>query len=338
MHHFSLDRVKNAFATQPFTDMAARTFAPWVTIFMLHRIHMAEVGVQGLNQDYLRHCLKYLKDAGYQFISVEDAIARSLANNLERKKWVAFTLDDGCFEQIQVAAPLFKQFDCPSTCFLISGYVDGSLWPWDYKLQHLFSEANQESIEIDVAGKQFTVQIKQPKAYELVIQLIRAHAADQTEEIVTQVAVKLNIVIPTTPPPELSPTSWEQVRAAEKLGMQFGAHSISHRNLSALTDAELDREISISIDRLHTECKRPARVFCYPSGKIGEFDDRAINILKKKNVVGALSAEPGYLYTARIKKSDELYRIPRMAMPKDFETFKLYVSWAQYMREKLATL
>lgn len=327
---------KAAIAAQPLTNLAARALPPWVTIFMLHRIEVANVGIRGPSPSYLRQCLSYLTKEGYQFISVEEAINRALNDALEKKKWVAFSLDDGCFEQVEIAAPLFHEFNCPSTCFLIADYVDGKSWPWDYQLQYILAHTKHKRIHAELGGRNFSIDTKPVKAYEQLVQLIRIYSASQTNEAVSQISLAADVITPPRPPKFLAPTSWDQVRHAETLGMQFGPHSCTHRNLAALTDEEVTAEISRSIERINTECALPARVFCYPSGKHGEFDQRAIDALKRADIIGALSAEPGYLSANRVKKGDERFTIPRMAMPRNFDTFKLYISWAQHLREKLA--
>lgn len=315
----------------------ARQLLPdWVTVFMLHRIELPELGIHGLKPEYLRRCLQYLRDEGFEFISLEQAIAKSLADRLEKKKWIAFSLDDGYFEQLDVAAEVFQQFDCPATFFLITDFIDGSAWPWDHKLVYIVNESRKKQLNIEIDGRIHLLDLDRKDVHRAVIDFVRKNAAQNAYKVVTEIARQAEVDIPATPPEAFRPTTWDKVRGMEKRGMLFGAHSTSHRIMSRLDNTELKREIEESMSRLRQECARPANIFCYPSGKMDEFDDRAVQRLKELDVLGAFSAEPGYLSGPRIRKDqDYRFAIPRMTIPDNFTEFKLYVSWAQYVRESL---
>lgn len=166
---------------------------------------------------------------------------------------------------------------------------------------------------------------------------MRKVAPESAYEVVELIAKTAGIDLPTTPPENMRSTTWEQAREMEKLGMQFGPHSISHRILSSLSDAELEQEIVQSTNRVAAELTRPAPLFCYPSGKVDEFDKRAIQIVRRLKFAGALSAEPGYLDNNKTQAHQNFrFVIPRLPFPDNFDELKLYVSWAQYAREQVA--
>jgi len=324
-------------ATVKVIDRTVKQLLPdWVTVFMLHRIEVPERQIHGLNQQYLRDCLQYLRNSGFEFISLQDAITKSLNNELEKKKWVAFSMDDGYYEQIAVGGEIFHEFDCPATCFLITDFVDGKLWPWDHKLVYIIRETRKQRLQVEIDGRNYDLDLSRPNAHRAAIDLIRKKAAQNAYDTVTEIAELAEVEIPVMPPEAFQATSWDKVREMERRGLQFAAHSTSHRIMAQLSDAELRDEIESSMSRVRQECENPLNIFCYPSGKSDEFDNRAVKHLKRMNVLGAFSAEPGYLSGPRMR-NDENYRfaIPRMTIPENFTEFKLYVSWAQYVRENL---
>ncbi len=329
--------LKKIVSANALNKFANQWLPPSVTVFMLHRMANPAMGIAGTDPEYLRRCLRYLQQCNFEFISIEDAIVRSIENRLEKKRWIAFSLDDGFTEQINVAGPIFREFNCPVTCFLITGFVDGTLWPWDYQLMYLAQQSTHQIIEVRIADKNYQLELGTPETKELLRSFVRQVAPNLAHDVVQLIASAANINIPPLPPKNMRATTWEEVRAMEKLGMRFGAHSVSHRILSSLDDASLEHEISQSINRLAVECEHPAQVFCYPRGKINEFDRRAIKIVSRHELAGALSAEPGYLDSKKVQAHPNYrYVIPRLPFPNDFDELKLYVSWAQYVRELMA--
>ncbi|HET8709919.1 MAG TPA: polysaccharide deacetylase family protein [Spongiibacteraceae bacterium] len=319
------------------TDWVTKLLPPSVTIFMLHRLAVPELGVEGIATDHLRNCLDYLQKNNYRFISIEDAVRRALANQLGKEKWVAFSLDDGFEEQVRLGAEIFQEFDCPVTCFLVTDFVDGKLWPWDYKLMHLARTATAQTIHVVIDDASHTIEMGRDDTEAFLLRFARQIAPESVTHAVQLIATQAGVDIPEMPPPEMQPTTWHAVREAEKKGMRFGPHSASHFILARTRDATLQDEIKSSSRRIRQECAQPAEVFCYPSGKVDEFDDRAIAAVRAQGLLGAVSAEPGYLEQSTIQQSDN-YRfvLPRLPLPDNRAEFTLYVSWAQRVRERLA--
>jgi peptidoglycan/xylan/chitin deacetylase (PgdA/CDA1 family) len=318
------------------TGAAVSLMAPWITVLMLHRLANPVTGVTGTSPEYLRKCLKYLRDNRYELISIDEAIHRASNNSLPRKKWVTFTVDDGFHDQVVTASSIFQEFDCPTTYFLVTGLIDGELWPWDYQLMYVAKHAHAQTIEIEVAGATHRIAMGQAETKHTLLKVGRLSASSNVSDVVARIARLSGVKLPPAPPPEMRPASWDDVREAEKRGMRFGAHSVSHYILSQVNDGQLREEIESSIARVRDECANPSEVFCYPSGKANEFDRRAINIVQRLGFKGALSAEPGYLDPQQMRQYPSYrFAIPRLPLPNNFDDFKLYLSWMQRQREKL---
>jgi peptidoglycan/xylan/chitin deacetylase (PgdA/CDA1 family) len=64
-----------------------------------------------------------------------------------------------------------------------------------------------------------------------------------------------------------APISWQEVSELSRTELiHFESHGVSHIAVSALTPAELDRELRQSRDRIEEHTRRPCRHFCYPFG------------------------------------------------------------------------
>lgn len=71
----------------------------------------------------------------------------------------------------------------------------------------------------------------------------------------------------------------EQINIMQDSGLiEFGSHSLSHVNLSKITDKELENELLISKQKVEEIIKKDCKAFAYPYGK---FDDKIVDFTKK---------------------------------------------------------
>ena len=63
--------------------------------------------------------------------------------------------------------------------------------------------------------------------------------------------------------------TWDEARAAERNGMSFGPHTVTHPVLSQTTDDCLVQELGGSWQRLKDELANPVPVFCFPARRAG---------------------------------------------------------------------
>ncbi len=85
--------------------------------------------------------------------------------------------------------------------------------------------------------------------------------------------------------------SSEQLRAMATAGMEIGAHTCSHARLTELDDAGLADEVERSKTELGAIVGQPVQSFAYP---YGEYDDRAIEAVRRAGYAGACTTCPGW--------------------------------------------
>ena len=123
-----------------------------------------------------------------------------------------------------------------------------------------------------------------------------------------------DVPIPTTPPPEFQVLSWTDLCSAEKPGVRFGAHSLTHPILSRCDDAHSRFEIVQSVARVAAELTNPSTVFCYPNGRGSDFGEREIAAVRDSGVKAAVSSMAGRIEAEMSAASAEKWRwrIPRL--------------------------
>ncbi len=86
------------------------------------------------------------------------------------------------------------------------------------------------------------------------------------------------------------PLTWEQVAEMARHGVDFGAHTLSHPELTASEDLALEGEITGSRRLIEQHLGRRITGFCYPRGR---FDDRVVAAVKRAGFGWACTTRPG---------------------------------------------
>jgi hypothetical protein len=97
--------------------------------------------------------------------------------------------------------------------------------------------------------------------------------------------------------------------------MTFGPHTVTHPFLARLSDAEARSEIVGSWTRLQAEAVSPMPVFAYPNGGPSDFGIREFRILSDAGLIGALTAQEGFITRSGHQDTDSVFRLPRFPFP-----------------------
>jgi peptidoglycan/xylan/chitin deacetylase (PgdA/CDA1 family) len=322
-------------ASGPVSTVISNFLSPHVPVFLVHQLVHEKSQGNGITPDYLRRCLRYLVDNGHQFLSLEDAILALKNNEPLPKKAVVFTMDDGYHEQMTVAAPIFLEFDCPVTFFVITDMLDKSLWPWDARIAWLINNSPRRTLNIQFDDETLKLDIgttnKKHLARARVRDYIKETDAENIDTELQQLAIAAGIDLPETTPPLYDTANWELARELEKQGVRFAPHSKTHRILSKMSAESAKHEIEHAWQRLNEELSRPLNVFCYPTGRLYDFGPREKTLLRENGFIGAVSTIPGYLATSGNEKPD-LFSLPRFDLPGSMTDFMQYCTWIEHAK------
>src|SRR6476620_9188056 len=122
------------------------------SIFTLHRFADRDRGNAGHDPAGVRADLAYLRRERYELVSLADLAARLRDRNSRLGKTVAFTVDDGYADFATVGEPVFSEYDCPVTVFIVTGVVDTGTWYWWDRLSEAIAHADQRELEVEVAN------------------------------------------------------------------------------------------------------------------------------------------------------------------------------------------
>ena len=336
--------LKNLVLAGATSRSATRILAPLTrgtaTILMLHRFAEASRDVSGHDPAKLRTLLEHLRRMPCVILSLAEVFARCARRERFDPLTVAFTLDDGYFDQAEVAAPLFAEFDCPATIFITTGFLDGALWFWWDKIAHVFGATPRPSIALHLPSGRSTYDLStletRSRATQHFTSLCKALPDVDKNAAIHTLSLEANVEIPIGPPPRYGPMSWAQVCELERRGISFGPHTVTHPILSRTNDDQARHEVVESWRRLQTEARTPVPVFCYPNGQPADFGPREILNLRQTGLRGAVTGTPGFVRVASTDPDDEFpFRVPRFAYHDDRRSTLQYLNGFEHLKQRL---
>lgn len=315
-------------------------FGYGIPIFMLHRMCSSADTLQttsAISDMHLRQCLSYLADNHFTFLSLRELLTLLAKHQSPPKKSIVFTIDDGFEDQASIAAPIFLEYNCPVTIFLITGMLDQQLWPWDDQVAYLINTTTEDYLDFNLKNENYHFELTSPQkrktARVTLRNAIKSVPFNKLESILEQLQLATKVNIPVSPPPKYKPMTWELARQFEKQGIEFAPHTISHRILSRLDSESMKVEILGSWQRIQDELTSPSPIFCYPTGRYCDFGAREIKLIRESGFIGGVSTIPAQVRT-NLVNDYYLYGLPRYPLPESFHEFKLYCSWIEYAKER----
>lgn len=237
-----------------------------------------------VSPDFLDHAIARLKRDGYEFIAL-DALPSRAANAAGQPPFVAFTLDDGNRDNLDHALPVFARHNAPFTVFVAQGLSERTHSLWWETLAELLGRLDRLTFDFG-AGEEFVPLGKDGQKHAAFARFAAfVHGNEESEAVgrIDELArhhglEPLDIV-------RASIMDRNELRQLMDHPLaSLGAHTVSHRALARLTEAEAAAEIALSADYVTDIAgKRPIAI-AYPYGT-----QEAVSLRE-----GRLAAELGF--------------------------------------------
>lgn len=273
-----------------------------------------------ITAEFLDVALRTLKRDGYRFVPLEH-LPQALA--AEGGPVACFTLDDGYRNNLEHALPVFERHQAPFTVFVAGGFVDRTHTLWWETLADML-ETN-ETLHFDFGGGVETLPASTTAEKQTVFNRVAAfiHGHDEAKAIASlNAAARDRGIDPLAITEKLTLDEAGLRRLIESPLARLGAHTISHRAVARLSDAEAKREIEGSLRRVEAITGRRPQTFAYPYGDAPAVSARDHRIVADLGLTLAVTTQPGTL-TARTQSSP--YALPRISLNGHFQRAR-YVS------------
>ncbi|WP_396207432.1 polysaccharide deacetylase family protein, partial [Gemmatimonas sp.] len=265
-------------------------------VVMMHRFADADAPYVGHDPQGLRALLAYLRKSRVTIESVDDMARRVARSDVARTASVppaiAFTVDDGYGDVATLAQPVFEEFDCPFTVFVVPEVVDGNRCFWWDQLAFMMGQSRTNRWVIPSATGEFVAswsdEVSAFAARKRMEERIKRFTATEIDAVLRECARQADVPLFSAPPPEYGVLSWSDMRGLEERGVRFGAHSMTHAALSTCADDQAQWEIAGSLERVRQELRHPSSLFCYPYGKRSDFSERDERLAERHGCIGAI--------------------------------------------------
>lgn len=258
--------------------------------------HNAEGNLQAQMRYLSRHYRVMHLEEALEELYVTKPTAHADMPGRDRRIPLVLTFDDGYLDNYRHALPLAKKFQAPMTIFIIPGYVDSGHYFWWLAAKRLLKQLNGAKVKFD--GQ--TYQLSNPGERETLLKLIDtrlryASSVAERETFLASLQQELGTSLPVRDVEksneDVLPVTWQQIREMEESGfVSFGAHTVNHPVLSALSDQkELLYEVSESRSLLEQKLGHSVRTFAYPIGKPQHFGDQSVDAVKSSGYSWALT-------------------------------------------------
>jgi peptidoglycan/xylan/chitin deacetylase (PgdA/CDA1 family) len=314
-------------------SLARAMLGQFFPIFVLHRIREDDDG-RANTVAHVDACLAYVRKRGFNCLSLTQ-LESLLGNEAEiPRNTVIFTADDGFKDQAEIAGPLFARYDVPLTCFVITDFLDGRLWPWDDQVAYVIEHTNQPAISLALPdGTPFSIDLGRHSrgiARSLLRDLLKRQPQATLYAWLDTFYAAAGVEQPATAPIPYRAMSWEDAKTFSRLGHTIAPHSCTHRILSQLSDTESREEIVRSVARVNEVMASKPSIFAYPTGRTGDFGARESGYLREAGITLALSTE-----SRTAVPGDALLALPRYSLPRNIRDFAQCLSFIEVAKERM---
>ncbi len=286
------------------------------SILMFHRICPEEnrpriQGNSGLEvtPEYLEKLIQFFINKNYEFISLDD-VHKQLREGNTRKKFLAFTFDDGYADNYEHAYPILKKYSIPSTIYVSTNYPERKLAPWWCTLERLLLENDSLKFDLEKKSHEFQSRTFQEKeeAFRNIRHLLMAARGEDPASRIKEFFSFFNIN-PEHLAEELM-LSWEQIIELSKDPLiDIGAHTINHFPLNKLSKEEIKHEVLESQKQIESKIQRKVSHFSYPFGSKDEVNEREFAIIKECGFKTSTTTRWGNIFPDHVNHLECLPRI-----------------------------
>ena len=266
-----------------------------LAIFIYHGIVRSQINWDCFIDDSLfRKQVAYLKKH-FEIIPLSNAIER-LRNREISRPTAAITLDDGFQNNYDYAFPILREAKIPATLFLVTGFLNTNYTYWYGRLVQALSKTRKNMLEWD--GRVFDLSVPECKVKTSIViaewlkQFHQSRLLDELRRIILELGEDPESQIEFG-----SPFRMLDHNSIEKMVnsglIEFGAHTHSHAILSLLSEDERRKEIGESIQTINVLIENPSKVFAYPNGLDGDYNNDIFSLLESYGIKASLTAISG---------------------------------------------
>jgi peptidoglycan/xylan/chitin deacetylase (PgdA/CDA1 family) len=225
-----------------------------------------------------------------------------------RGRFVHITFDDGYRDNYTVALPILRARRVGATFFVATDFVDQRSGAWWDEIAWMARHSARPVIEPNAF---FSEPVRLgpgasalAKATHSLLGVYKRMSSANTDRFIAFLAEATGVGRRPAEAQASTWMTWEMLREAAAAGVGIGGHTVTHPVLARLSQEGQSRQIEGCRARIEQEIGRPMRLFSYPTGGRGSFDDFTRTSLARNDVRYAFSYYGGYQSTRRWDRFD----------------------------------
>ncbi|MGV1761214.1 polysaccharide deacetylase family protein [Rhizobium sp. A22-96] len=264
-----------------------------------------------VSPDFLDQAIARLRKDGYEFISL-DALPVRIANAKGKPPFVAFTLDDGNRDNRDHALPVFARHEAPFTIFVAQGLSERTHSLWWETLAELLDRLDR--LTFDFGGGEEFLPLGKASQKQAAFSRFAAfvHGNDESDAVsrIDELARRHGLEPLDIVSASIMDRAELQALAGHSL-VSLGAHTVSHRALARLPEAEAAAEMALSSDYIAGITGKRPTTFAYPYGTPQAVSTREGRLATELGFQVGVTTRPGTITAA---SSDALTLLPRLSL------------------------
>lgn len=265
--------------------------APTFPILSYHRVNdEGDPFFPSLSTEIFERQMVFVARA-YVVLTVEELAERMRRRAVPRNA-LAITFDDGYRDNLTHAAPILARLGLPATVFLVTGAIATGEPLWFDRVAAAFKQAVTpawrapwgESLSLETPTQRLAALGQTLGHFKRLLNEERRRSVDQ---------VLLTLGPGDERPLKSLMLNWDDVQALMGLGIEIGAHTVSHPILSQLTGEEAHTEVVESRRMIEAACGRAPRAFAYPNGRPEDYSPTIQTLVREAGFTCAVTTTFG---------------------------------------------
>jgi peptidoglycan/xylan/chitin deacetylase (PgdA/CDA1 family) len=265
-----------------------------------------------ITPQFLDRTIRELKAEGRIFVALDELPRRIAEADAGGPRFAAFTLDDGNWNNIQYALPVFERHGVPLTIFVAKGLSERTHSMWWETLAALIGQ--KLALAFDFGEGRQQVDLSESDAKQVAFERFAAfvHKRDEMEAVsaIDWLAEDHGIQPLEIVRSLIMDTSELRTIAGHPL-VSLGAHTVSHRALARLSAAEVAFEIRESAEYVASLTGAWPAAIAYPYGTAAAVSPRDGEIAARLGFSVGVTTRPGTVMPAAV---DQMTMLPRISL------------------------
>ena len=228
--------------------------------------------------------------ANFHTLPLGEAVLRMHAGTLPRRA-LSITFDDGYLDNLEVAAPILRATGVPATFFIATGFMAGDCM-WNdivFETARTVKAGRVDLTPLGLGAHEVGSEDSRRRLAHSVIDGLKYREPVERVQVAQRAAERAGVEIPRG-----LMMRADQVSALHCLGMEIGAHTVTHPILARLDAAAAQREIADSRARLRALTGAEVSGFAYPNGRPGQdYKPEHAQMVEQAGFRYAVSTVPG---------------------------------------------